>query len=93
MGLRLRYSVPRGQGVGIYEDRDGHIVDYEVFNLLPSLAVRGPKPPLDGGSFFACIGAAQTFGRFCERPFPTILSEELRLPVLNLVWRTATLPT
>jgi hypothetical protein len=67
-----------------YQHRDHHIVDYQMFSLLPRLDVRGPKPPLDPGSFFACLGAAQTFGRFCERPFPTILSEELDLPVLNL---------
>jgi hypothetical protein len=67
-----------------YQKRDWHIVDYQLFRLLPRLQVRGPKPPLDPGSFFVCIGAAQTFGRFCERPYPTILSEELELPVLNL---------
>jgi hypothetical protein len=67
-----------------YPDLDGHIVDYEVFELPPLYRVRGPKPPLDPGSFFVCVGAAQTFGRFCPRPYPTILSEELALPVLNL---------
>jgi hypothetical protein len=67
-----------------YPDLDGHIVDYEVFELPPLYRVRGPKPPLDPGSFFVCIGAAQTFGRFCPRPYPTILSDELSLPVLNL---------
>jgi hypothetical protein len=67
-----------------YEALDGHIVDYEVFDLPSLRGLRGPKPPLDPGSYFVCIGAAQTFGRFCRRPFPTILSEELSLPVLNL---------
>jgi hypothetical protein len=67
-----------------YQKRDRHIVDYQVFNLLSRLEFRGPKPPLDPGAFFVCIGAAQTFGRFCDRPFPTILSDELELPVLNL---------
>jgi hypothetical protein len=68
---------------GGYADLDLHIVDYEAFQLPPLYSVRGPKPPLDPGSFFVCVGAAQTFGRFCQRPFPTILSEELSLPVLN----------
>lgn len=67
-----------------YQHRDRHIIDYRMFDLLPRLQFRGPKPPLDPGAFFVCIGAAQTFGRFCDRPFPTILSEELELPVLNL---------
>jgi hypothetical protein len=69
---------------GGYAALDGHIVDYEVFDLPPLPGLRGPKPPLDAERFFACIGAAQTFGRFCKRPFPTILSDELSLPVLNL---------
>jgi hypothetical protein len=66
-----------------YQGRDRHILDYKLFQLS-GLWVRGPKPPLDPGKFFVCIGAAQTFGRFCERPYPTILSESLDLPVLNL---------
>jgi len=69
---------------GGYPDLDGHIVDYEVFDLPPLFRLRGPEPPLEPGSFFACLGAAQTYGRFCQRPFPTILAEELSLPALNL---------
>jgi hypothetical protein len=69
---------------GGYQALDRHIVDYQVFDLPPLYGVRGPKPPLERENFFVCVGAAQTFGRFCERPFPTILSEELGLPVLNL---------
>jgi hypothetical protein len=69
---------------GGYPALDAHIVDYEVFDLSPLSGLRGPKPPLEPGSFFVCIGAAQTYGRFCQRPFPTILSEEFSLPVLNL---------
>ena len=69
---------------GGYQDLDGHIVDYEVFDLPPLNGLRGPKPPLDRDSFFVCIGAAQTFGRFCRRPFPGLLADELSLPALNL---------
>jgi len=69
---------------GGYPALDEHIVDYEVFDLPPLSGLRGPKPSLDAGSFFVCIGAAQTFGRLCQRPFPTILSDEISLPVLNL---------
>jgi hypothetical protein len=67
-----------------YQHLDEHIIDYEVFNLLPGLEVRGPRPSLESGSFFVSVGAAQTFGRFCARPYPTILSDELALDVLNL---------
>jgi hypothetical protein len=69
---------------GGYPALDEHIVDYEVFDLPPLSGLRGPEPPLDPESFFVCIGAAQTYGRLCQRPFPTILSAELSLPVLNL---------
>jgi hypothetical protein len=30
------------------------------------------------------VGAAQTFGRFCAEPFPTLLSKLLDIPTLNL---------
>jgi hypothetical protein len=69
---------------GGYPALDEHIVDYEVFDLAPLSGLRGPKPPLDPRSFFVCIGAAQTYGRLCRRPFPTLLSDELSLPALNL---------
>jgi hypothetical protein len=68
-----------------YQGLDQGHFDYDL-QALPSLAgrhFRGPRiDPLR--PFFACIGAAQTFGRFCERPYPTLLSERLGMPVLNL---------
>jgi hypothetical protein len=39
---------------------------------------------LEKGGYFVCLGAAQTFGRFCERPFPSLLAERLKIPVLNI---------
>ncbi len=77
-----------------YQEPDWRIVDYEPFCLDedivdPStrrpLCIRGPRPrTLESGGYFVCLGAAQTFGRFCARPFPTLLGERLRLPVLNV---------
>ena len=77
-----------------YQEPDWRIVDYETFRLDPEildssrdcpLRIRGPEPPrLEYGEYFVCLGAAQTFGRFCPRPFPTILQERLSLPVLNI---------
>ncbi|CAN7577914.1 DUF6473 family protein [Phenylobacterium sp. LjRoot219] len=77
-----------------YQDPDRRVVDYEVFCLDPEivdpsrfrpLRIRGPRPArLDAGEYFVCLGAAQTFGRFCARPFPTLLSQRLGLPVLNI---------
>jgi hypothetical protein len=69
---------------GGYPALDEHIVDYDVFDLPPLSGLRGPEPPLDPESFFVCIGAAQTYGRLCRRPFPTLLSDALSLPALNL---------
>jgi hypothetical protein len=79
-GQRPRQGAPQFG----YQARDEHIIDYKLEKLTPRFWVRGPKPPLERGTYFVCMGAAQTFGRFCERPYPTILSEELGLPVLNL---------
>lgn len=69
-----------------YAVRDRRVVDYACATL-PGVdrPIRGPLPPsLEPGSYFACLGAAQTFGCFCERPFPALLSERLGLPALNL---------
>jgi hypothetical protein len=77
-----------------YQEVDERVVDYEAFCLDPlimdisrdcPLRIRGPRPPsLEKGDYFVCLGAAQTFGRFCPRPFPTLLQERLSLPVLNI---------
>jgi hypothetical protein len=77
-----------------YQEPDWRVVDYEAFCLDPQildisrdcpLRIRGPRPPsLAKGAYFVCLGAAQTFGRFCPRPFPTILQDRLSLPVLNI---------
>jgi hypothetical protein len=76
-----------------YQDADWKVVDYQIYCLDPdildrqtqtTLLLRGPKPAhLEKGNYFACIGAAQTFGRFCKKPYPTLLQERLGLPVLN----------
>lgn len=77
-----------------YQDPDRRVVDYQAYCLDegiidPStrrpLHIRGPRA--DGpakGKYFVCLGAAQTFGRFCARPFPSILAERLNIPVLNI---------
>jgi hypothetical protein len=77
-----------------YQEPDWRVVDYEAFCLDSEiidisrdcpLRIRGPRPvSLEKGEYFVCLGAAQTFGRFCLRPFPTILQERLSLPVLNI---------
>ena len=77
-----------------YQDTDWRVVDYQPYRLDEAiidrstrrpLHVRGPKPRrLEPGGYLVCLGAAQTFGRFCARPFPTILQERLGIPVLNV---------
>jgi hypothetical protein len=69
-----------------YQRRDAEIVDYRMYELPGTrLSFRGPAPDtLAAGDYFTCIGAAQTFGCFCERPFPALLAEQLGLPALNL---------
>lgn len=76
---------PGPQGSG-YQRRDAEVIDYHMCVLPPTgLEFRGPLPArLEPGQFFACLGAAQTFGCFCEEPFPSLLAGRLGLPALNL---------
>ena len=77
-----------------YQESDWQIVDYQSFCLDEGiidrstkhpLFIRGPGPAsLEKGHYFVALGAAQTFGRFCPRPFATILADRLGLPVLNI---------
>jgi hypothetical protein len=67
-----------------YQERDHEIIDYEIFRLPGTGDLRGPQPrTLAPGEYFTCVGAAQTFGCFCEQPYPALLAERLDLPALN----------
>ena len=59
--------------------------DYELTSLAPlrGQRLRGPAVDLTR-PYIAFVGAAQTFGRFADRPFPTLLAERLGLQALNL---------
>jgi len=69
-----------------YQRRDQEVVDYQMYELDGTrLTFRGPAPAdLASGRYFTCIGAAQTFGCFCEHPFPDLLAAKLAMPALNL---------
>ena len=77
-----------------YQIPDREVVDYQIYQLdeqVPDrqdetpLRLRGPRPEdFSTGNYFVCIGAAQTFGRFCRTPYPDLLGQMLQLPVLNL---------
>lgn len=71
---------------GGYQNRDWEIIDYQNYYLKDViLPFRGPQPKsLEKNQYFVCIGAAQTYGCFCEKPYPKLLEEKLNIPVLNL---------
>lgn len=68
-----------------YSERDYEVVDYHPYEIsdLP-YTFRGPKPELESGNYIAFIGAAQTFGCFCQHPFPDLIWKKLDITVLNL---------
>ena len=71
-----------GQG---YQDRDWDIVDYQLWHLegIPR-PFRGPRPLNDGNNGIVCVGAAQTFGCYTDRPFPLLVQEAMGMSVLNM---------
>lgn len=73
-------------GMPGYVLRDWEVTDYACHELPGTgLWFRGPAPArLETGQYFSAIGAAQTFGCFCDDPYPALLEERLGLPALNL---------
>jgi hypothetical protein len=70
-----------------YQATDREIIDYQLTRLPGTeFAARAPLPShLDGSVPFICaMGAAQTFGRFAERPFLALLGNRLGAETLNL---------
>lgn len=86
MSADAERAVPFRDGMPGYVQRDWEIVDYRCHRLAGTdLWFRGPPPPtLEPGGYFTAIGAAQTFGCFCERPYPALLADRLGMPGLNL---------
>lgn len=52
------------------------------------LLFRGPRKQLKG-SYLACLGATETYGRFVEFPWPDLLEERLGMPCVNLGYPNA----
>jgi hypothetical protein len=67
-----------------YQQTDAHIVNYEMYPLPGVERGYFRGPPVRGEEYVACVGAAQTFGRFVQRPFPHLLSRALEMEALNL---------
>lgn len=68
-----------------YQDLDAPHFDYRLGTIAGAggdLLFRGPIADTTR-PFVACIGAAQTFGRFVERPFPALLGRALDVPCVN----------
>ena len=69
----------------LYQDLDSPAFDYQLVDLIPGDPERYRGPAIDlTKPYVACIGGAQTFGRFVQTPFPHQLSERLGCQVLNL---------
>ena len=68
-----------------YQARDARVVDYDLVRHGPSgLWFRGAVNTSERSGYVACVGAAQTFGCLCERPWPNMVGEDLDRPVVNL---------
>lgn len=65
----------------VYQKEDPWMDYGEV--LYHNQLIRGPIPS-DLSNTVCFIGAAQTYGRFCDRPFPTLVCDALGLDCLNL---------
>lgn len=69
-----------------YQMESSHVADYHLYTL-PGVdyTLRGPYVSIDGKApSISFLGAAQTFGTFCNYPFPNILGEMVSANVLNL---------
>jgi hypothetical protein len=78
----------RGKVMG-YQERDWEVVDHKSYLLdidnNQKVRLKGPKPKnLEKGKYISCIGAAQTFGAWCEKPYPLLLQKKLGIVVFNL---------
>ena len=68
-----------------YQSVDKEVIDYQIYCLgQEKNPFRGPKVNLYDTSYISFLGAAQTFGRFVENPFPKIVANSMKLPCLNL---------
>lgn len=86
--LKSLFDFSQRSQLHFYEERDKEIIDYQMFNLkgdTKTFRLRGPAPAsLEKNEYITCIGAAQTLGVYCEKPFTSILSNKLNCPILNL---------
>src|SRR5262245_15980775 len=69
---------------GYFQKLDRPAFNYKLYRL-PRISYELRGPAIDPSSPYAvCIGDAQTFGRFCQEPYPALLAKRLGIQVLNL---------
>ena len=66
-----------------YQIADAHFIDYRLYRL-PGVKSPFRGPAVKGDRYIACVGAAQTFGRFVDTPYPRLVSSALGIEALNL---------
>lgn len=66
-----------------YQIADAHFIDYRLYRLP---GVKGPLrgPAVESDRYIACVGAAQTFGRFVDKPYHMLIASALGIEALNL---------
>lgn len=74
---------PIRRGGRKYEDEDHRVVDYEYYEAVPGRWFRGP-PLATRRPQITFLGAASTFGRLVDRPYPSLVAERLDRHALNL---------
>lgn len=66
-----------------YQRPDRAFIDYQAYRWgRLGQEFRGPPPDLDR-PYVACIGGAQTFGRYVARPWPALLGDRLDRQTAN----------
>ncbi|MFV0475822.1 MAG: DUF6473 family protein [Pikeienuella sp.] len=67
----------------MYQKPDQAFINYDGYRWgRLNQIYRGPRPDLSA-PYIACLGGAQTFGRYVARPYPALLGEALGVTAAN----------
>ena len=68
-----------------YQIREWEYINYHVYKMPNTdTYFRGPQKQLANRQYICFVGAAQTFGCFCDRPFSSLVEKSLGITSLNL---------